>query len=529
MRNSIYIIILIIIGAGCNINELEFDNLDAPTLDGDVAVPLGRLQYTMRELIDEINDNELELVEDDSTSLLMMIYRDTAEFAAPNELIQISDIVNSTSIPMRDMTGDDASPVFIYDDWVDFSYSADEGERIDSIFYKSGQLLLDVTKTFPYDIYYTVTVRNTVHESTRARAQFDDSNRSSTPIDLSDYMTALTQENDTNTFVVDLFFSVSLGPGEQLTSEDEVTFSLRYVDQTFDAIYGQFGQDTVTVGDEVLDVAFFKDMGDSGLEFGDPQINFSFSNSFGLPVGLSFGGLYGASGDSISGDTTYLSGKVTNSLQLVEAATPTTGTNISEFSINNDNSNLQSLLEASPEKIGFGLMAVANPHDALTSNFIYDTSRISTVIEMIMPMVLSMNNVTQEIKFDNKGGLKFDESDSMYIRIISENELPFSSAIELEIRDENDTLLHTIAEKVILKAPLTDTDGMVLEPRKAISDVFVSQEGIEAFNEGKKIILRLTLNTSGQSPGRDFYVKVLADYKVDLQVSAIGRLKYTLK
>ena len=87
MKNSsIAALILLLTCFSCNVGDLDFSNIEKPTLEPTVAIPLGSLSYTMRELIEKVGDSQLDLQED-SSSLIHLAYYDTASFNSGEEII----------------------------------------------------------------------------------------------------------------------------------------------------------------------------------------------------------------------------------------------------------------------------------------------------------------------------------------------------------------------------------------------------------------------------------------------------------
>ncbi len=523
------IIIALLLAVRCNINDLDFNNLEGPTITSNTAIPIGNVTYTMRELIEEVGDSQLDLQEDSST-LLYLVYRDTAEFNTGTDIINIANFTKKISIPInistpgfpRDTT------ICICDSIFNVAFPSGNNDPIDSVFYKQGQMSFQVRQNPVLNgltTSYVATVDNTREVSSNNAASF--SNTLPTSIDLSTYKNLLKFENDSNRFELDFDYQIFLPAGSAFTPIN-IEVEIGYSDQEFDIIYGRFGQDTIAVGGQVLEVSFFEDLGNSGFVFGNPTFAFEFVNSFGLPLGILFEGMYGVDGTGATADTTFLTGDITNTAQVVDGATVVGEFANTTLELNSDNSNIRTLLERSPNVIGFDLSAIANPEDASAVNFVEDNSLITTYIEATLPMEVQLNDLSRDIDFSLGGGLNFSETDSLTMRIISINEIPFSVLLDLEIYDENDTLLYIVANHKAIDTPFLNLDGSLKQPRKHIEDVPLDEDGITALNNGSRLNLRVTINTPESVNSNDIFVKILADYKLDIQVSAVGTLKVNL-
>jgi len=531
VKNSpIAALILLLTCMSCNVGDLDFSNIEKPTLEPTVAIPLGSLSYTMRELIEKVGDSQLDLQED-SSSLIHLAYYDTASFNSGEEIITINDVLNSEKIFVDKTEESSESQVVGIKENFTFKYPAENNEQIDSIFYKAGEMVLTVTSFLAHDLTYDIQIANTRKVSDNSFVTFSgelaaNSSKSSS-VDLVGYKTLLSfSEENGNVFGLDADISIFVGPNEGIPENDSIDITLRYQNQEFSLIYGKFGQDTLNVGGETLDVKFFSDLGESGLRFGSPEINFNFTSSFGLPLGILFNGMYGVDSTENGIDTVYLSGDAATIPQIIGGASTPGDAISSTVSLSPSNSSIRDLLGVSPNTIGFNLTSITNPEDPTQSNFVIDTSKISTTIEMKLPMELSLDDLTQEVGFDLGEGLEFEAADSVSLRIVADNGFPFSASVKLSIVDENDSTLFSVPSVLVLEAPFLNLQGLVTQSRRQVSDVPINKSGVEALAVGSRLKLILTLNTP--SSNREIFVKILADYRLDVKVSAVGKLSIDL-
>ncbi len=530
MRSQIAPLILLLACISCNVSDLDFSNIEDPTLEPLVAIPIGTLSYTVRELIDEVEDEELDLQED-STSLLYLTYFDSASFDSGEEIISIEDVSNSGEIYLPETPAQVGSQTVQIERDFTFTFPTENQEQIDSLFYESGEMVLSVTSFVSHAISYDVEIVNTRRVSTNESVTFSgnvgpDGSQSSS-VDLAGHKTLLSfTEVEGNVFSVNTQITASVGSGGSIALNDSIELNLLYRNQVFNLIYGKFGQDTVQIGNETLDIDFFSDFGESGLRFGNPEINFDFSNSFGLPVGVTFDRMYGVDQTETGSDTIFLTGPAATVPQLVAGASTPGEFASSRVSVNSGNSSIRSLLGASPNTLGFSITAISNPEDPTQSNFVLRNSTITTNIEMRLPMEVSLDDLTHEVTYNLGDGLDFDETDSVSLRVVADNGLPLSATVEFSIEDENDSALYTVPSKLVLQTPFLNTDGVVSQVRRQIADIPLNQTGIDALANGHRIRLILTLNTP--TGNREVFVKILADYQLDIAVSAVGKLTIKL-
>lgn len=155
VKKFVLIAIVGILYTSCNSNELEFDNIDVDDLTGVFVFPLGSTSYTMRELIEDQQDAELNLIED-STSFLTLNYSDTISYSIDGEFVQIDDITQNgiVTVPASNTGTDITIPL---NQNFTLVYEPQNDEDLDSIFYNTGDLTVVTTSTLPGVLDFTYT------------------------------------------------------------------------------------------------------------------------------------------------------------------------------------------------------------------------------------------------------------------------------------------------------------------------------------------------------------------------------------
>jgi hypothetical protein len=531
-----FIITTLLLAAGCNINDLDFNNLEGPTITSNSGIPIGHVSYTMRELIEEISDPNLLLTEDE-TSLISFTYFDTVNYAAGTDLIDISSIVipsSSVVIPAIIASPIDPDPI-TFSETLEFSYTPTNQERIDSILYDEGSLTFNLTITPDQGFItsYTATIIDTKNVTTKLPMTFT-TGANPQSADLSNHKTNFNILQDkngvdsVNVFRLVFEYVVDL-PADTPLEETTIDVSIGYsADTDYEIVYGRFGQDTVAFQGDVLSLNFFDELGESGFRLGNPKLKFTFLSNLGVPMGIQYDGIYGVEGTSPNTDTTYLKGDITEVPQLLNIANVPGDFEVTKDSITNSNSTIVSFLATTPNQIGFDLSAITNPFDTEQSNFLVPNTEITAFVEAVLPLEIQLIDVTRDIDFSLGGGLDFSEADSLTLRIISINEMPFSVMLDLEIYDENDSLIFIVPDNTAIETPFLNFDGSLKQPRKHVEDIPINEEGIKALNNGSRLNMRVTFNTPKSLTSNDIFVEILADYKLDIQISAVGTLKVNL-
>ncbi|MEO9871654.1 hypothetical protein [Ekhidna sp.] len=534
MKKFVCIIITVSLFASCNVNELDFDNIEVQPITGVFSFPLGETTYLMRDILTKQTGDSLDLLED-STSLFTLQYFDTITYNAPDDFIQINDITESGSISSVPTAN---GPITInFGETFVSLYDPQNGEQLDSVFYESGDLTITTNSSINGTVDYNFTISNTTRVDNGTPISLGGSIPAGVGSDtqsasLEDYKTSLTDMSGDNRYIIIFDVEVTLATGDMMDPTDDLSFDLTYGNQTFSLIYGKFGQDTVQVGDQSIEIDFFSQAAREGITFGNPSLTFDFRNSFGVPVEVDFSGL---SGQDAEGNQTFLTGDIVRNPRQIDGSdvnTPTrdaTGETVqSIIEINNTNSNIIQLFGSSPERLLFDVIGRSNPDDVTALNYLHAESQLTANVQLEVPMEIQLENFQESGFFSLDGGVDLENIDSAFIRVVTINELPFSGTATLEIQDADSTTLYIAADNIILKAPLINIQGVVTDPGGSTADIPLSQEGVDALAIASHVKITLTLNTPVSQTSREIYVKVLADYTLELKVGIGGKFNLEL-
>lgn len=550
MKKFVFIVISASLFASCNVGELEFDNLEVSPIQGVFSFPLGEATYVMRDLVANQTGDSLGFQED-TTGLYTLLYYDTITYSAPDDLVRIDDINYSGSISTIPIAVGPTNVNLI--ESFQTTYDPQKSEELDSIFYETGDLTITTTSTIAGDLNYTFTIANTTNVNTGTPISIT-GNISGGGTDMQTrsligHKTVLTEPDGSNTFSIDLNAVVTLNASQSLSGTETLSFDLTYGNQTFGLVYGKFGRDTIQVGSQTIEVDFFSQTQREGITFGNPSISFDFRNTFGVPIGVDFASVVGDDGSG--GNQVFLTGDVIRNDPVIEGSglntpTPTTPGETAQtiVEINRDNSNLVNLLSQSPQRMVFDIAGISNPESTTEANYLQPTSSISAFITMAVPMEVQFENFSETGSFGLGDGLDLSNVDSAFIRLVTNNELPFNGTINLEVQDADSVNLFPITDTSdpnfdqeqldrftdipVIKAPLINVNGEVTDPSGATEDISLTQAEVDLMQNASHVIITMVLNTPATQTSREIYVKILADYTLSLKVGVGGKFNLDL-
>lgn len=525
--------LILLVASSCGIEKVEFDKIKIkPT--GFYAVPLGKASFTISEFL---KDQDTTKLKTDKDSLLSFIFSDTASFSSTGKFVKLEDVSRDKEIDLKvdksfpPVPNDIKVPIPMNPITIEY-VNETRKEVIDSVEFSEGEFEVELSSDLPNPIEYTVSLANIKKVSDQSAMKLSGTvpvggtGRSSEP--LKGYKTKFDSKpgETKTTFIIGLDFKVPLKKGQSLSQGTrKLKLTVKFKNQAFSVVYGKFGQDTTNVSQQTVKLDFLKEFGE-GIKFGDPKINFEFESSFGIPMELDFSKFLAI--DTVNNRETKLSGKITNETTRPKVEKPLKAgeTKTSKFSINKDNSNIVELLSGSPSKISVGVGIISNPQGNNTANFVMPTSKIKTKFGVEVPFVLQFKNVKKSTEFDANEVLKdYDNIDSVFIRIASVNELPFSGKVLIEILDENGSVKYASPEKEVLKIPAIGSNLLVTKASEGTADIPIGTAGIEALKSKAKLKLTFVLNTPPKESSKEPFVKILSKYKLDLTVGVAVKLK----
>lgn len=524
---------LVVLLPSCNVDELDFEGIKLPEYTPELAVPLGFVNYSFADIVEDLDDTEVILEEQPDQSLVF-IYRDTTEFTASADFIDIGTVTNGATItPELDVTNTTNSAIEVpFSRSYTFEFNAVEDEEIDSIFFSGGSFVLELSSRFRSDLAYTVTVEETRSVTNNQPVVFDSRIRfnNALPIvarstrELAGLKTILKRGETANIFNLQFDGMLILQPGQSADPSDFVSFSLTFRNPEFDLLYGKFGQKEVTIENTSVEFNFFEELGSQGFEFENAQIKFGFENGYGIPIGLDLSQM---SVLTLDGDSIPLSGEVTEAFQLIDPApleSPDEAA-VSEILIRPSNSNISQMVNATPKQFNLNLSAISNPFDTLQTNFFSESSKINAFFELNIPMDIRVRELTKTIDY-KLDSLDFDEADSLYLRFFTVNSLPVGASFDIDILNSDSVVVQRQTDVAFAEAPRFGSVGLIGGATTAVSEVGLGAETIAALQTGIKIYITINVNSSGLENQQ--YVTIFTTSAIELQVALRGSFRIKL-
>ncbi len=348
--------------------------------------------------------------------------------------------------------------------------------------------------------------------------------------DLSGYTIDLTGigNNKVNTLYTSLSVSVSpSGSPVSVVPSDSIS-----IDNTFYGLVpayarGYFGSSTFDIGPEQTNFSLFSRIVSGSIQLEDVNFNLQLENPVGMDARMSISNL--SSINSRTGNTVNLSNAVIGSTININRASESGGTvfpTYANFPFTTGNSNIKPMIENLPDKLGYSMKVITNPLGNVSgsNDFIYSDKVLNAKLNIDIPLSLIATNLTLADTFDisfTDRGIK-----SGTLTLLAENGFPYDAALQIYMLDNNNNLIDSLytTPNTVESAPINALFRVTSKQLTKL-DTYVSEEKMKAFNNAKKLKLKITFNTISQSQ----LIKIYSDYSIDIKLIGDFKTRIQLK
>ncbi len=507
--NILFLLALVIsafFNAGCQKLE-NLDKLEVSGIDAEYAIPVFSTDFDMGEVLDNFDENSSVFFDENGQAILRYFGDFTS--SGSEDIFAVLDIINNIPVPLADTVS--ALP-FVAPNGVTLDYALLKTGGLRYVFTSDHEEAVTVTVSIPSFTkdgeIFSHTLTTTPYTGTLPVA-----GGLLSPLDLSGY--TLNVPEDSIYVEYSAFREVS-GFTDTLKA-----FAVIFNDVTASFIQGYLGNQVFEFDRDTIEIDFFENWTEGTLRFEDPTINFIVKNSFGFPVRSAINVLdvISVNDDIFPLSSPFIEAGIDFAYPQPDEIGCIKETN---FSFNNENSNLADLLEAVPKAVDYDIDGLTNPDgNTAIRGFMTDSSLLSVQVEVVLPVfgAVSNYNVFDTIKVE---GFDFDvdfeaygEVDYAEFKLFSENNIPLNIDLQLFFADENKRIIDSLFTEItpVVTAASVDVDGNVLE--KSIEEAFatVTEERFERIKEARNLFLQARFSTPENGMRS---VRVTADQNVKI-------------
>jgi hypothetical protein len=525
------LVIILICNSGCVKEKFDSSKLDRSlTLKPAVALPIGYSHIGIEKFLKDASlKNELRISKDGFLSLdysmqiasgsmdnLLSIQNSTFNKTVVNQAVTVIDL--QTPGVSLDLSDSATFPVRLNE----------TDARLDSISLLSGSLVISQTS-----INVSGTITYHFPGIVRNGAAFTITRIISDPafsLPLDSY-TIIPEHDGAGNNLLKCLISVHLqspsGPvatGSPILNSQVNISSLKY-----NTIYGDFEGYGIVLAPITFSTGVFKQIAGGHFEFADPKLKLLFSNSIGVPLGISI-----SAPDAIdrSGNHHLLAGpgipdqanpKIINYPTLKQQGQVVRDSLI----LDKTNSNVRDIFSANPVSISIRPAAGIMPLPGTGTSFINHNSDYSVVAAIELPLwgkaVFMVLTDTMSFDYLNTSLPQPKELEKVIVRINITNSFPVAVYPQIYLLDENRMLLDSIftGKETIEGAVDLNNDGIADPHKQDPVDIELSRSRIDNLFKTRFLVTKGKILTTNY-PDED--VKFYSTYFLDYNVGVISQL-----
>ncbi|MFN8205794.1 MAG: hypothetical protein U0T82_00095 [Bacteroidales bacterium] len=496
-----------------------------------LATPIGYSHVSMgKYLSDAQANNELRT---DESGFLSLYYSASVFSATAGDLLSLTPISQSFSIVNHSGTTIDlqvpGSNMTLSDTILIPLALNLNAESIDSIRLSSGTLVMNTTSSGSsgtVTLYYPGILRNGIPLSYAHDLNSAAENQSL------DQCVLVPEKGAGDNYYLRCILTVILTAPTGPVPDGSELFGLTIGFNTpvFETLYGNFSNLTIDLPPIALTPGIFSQFLDGHFDFKEPEFKLLFSNSFGIPIGISLSrfDVTDRYGQSIALTGSGIPGP--GAPDIIDYPSLSQEGEIITDSIlfNNENSNLPVLLESNPNALDVSASAEVDSIQGGVTGFIRSDSRLDIVAALDLPLwgKAEFLIVQDTLAFDYMSNSlpAPEEIERAIIRISSTNGFPVTVYPQAYFLDGNGMLLDSLFEdpQQLQGAGDNNGDGKADPLKNAPLDIDLPRDKIDILEATRYIITRGKVTTTNY-PDED--VKFYADYFLDYNIGLIVQLK----
>ena len=340
-------------------------------------------------------------------------------------------------------------------------------------------------------------------------------------IDLSDAFIDFTKngtvpEGNDFSFHVDLTITYA---NQTISDTNSFDIDLALSNPKFKIVYGRFDQRQFETDQQSVLLGILENVDAAGFYLDDPQIDFKFKSSFGLPVSARLSSLVAR---NISGATLPFTGSiVSNTTSVASPSINEIGSFVeTTISINRDNSNIVDILAFLPTELSYQFEGSVEPQSLSIEQFVLDTSQVIGSYSIKLPLSGRVEEFksNREFEFD---GSELDVLKQTKIVLHTTNGLPLTVGVELVFLDINNIPIDTLFSGTnFLNPGAIDGAGLVISKTESSVEVELSAEEIEKLQSTKKVRMISILNT-GINGTENVKIRMQDEVKASIYIKTV--------
>jgi hypothetical protein len=524
-------IILIFGIQACVKDNFQLDKLAKTEWNPNLAVPL---VYSSLSIQDILNKDKSGLINVGNNQFCTLIYNGNLFSTTASDFIKIPNQQISYSASL------DASQIIIltnnatvtasYSQTINFISGTINAPKIDSIKFKTASMTININSDFPYTGQILLKIptakKNGVVFSKLISLPYSGTLPiiAATTFDISGYTFDMTNAGTTyNQFVINYDLTLMGTSNVPPTSLNKVSIMGTINDVKFDKIFGDIGQQSLTLDKDTVQVGIFKNSIAGNISLVDPKVKVTITNSYGVPINASIDQFDGYT----PGSPAYAVTGSPNPLPIFSPNFSQVGQSLEgSFSLNNTNSNIVDVVKNFPRSFIYKLNSQTNPAGPTHANFVLDTSRFKVDMEVQLPLWGTAKNFmlmdTINFKMDST---VIDEAESVLLRTYNSNGFPIDMEMQIYFVDSTYKKLDSLVtpnQLILQSALINTTTAQVISPTEKVYDAIFDRTKLQHLKNTKYLLIAGKASTTS---GGTKNIKIYSYYKLGVKLGLQIKVK----
>jgi hypothetical protein len=321
---------------------------------------------------------------------------------------------------------------------------------------------------------------------------------------------------------LNVYYAITITKSSNATNTgDAVSFTETFSNIAYNSIIGYLGQQFLSPNSDTVAISIFKNSilnAGASFKIAAPLIKVFITNSYGMPISASFNLLEG-----------YTPGQaniaITGAPNPLVIPTPTTIGLVAKdsFQLNNQNSNITTLISNIPKNILYNISSESNPSGVSYNNFITDSSQFKVDLELDLPLYGSVKNFVFQDTVKYSFDLNTSNIESITVRAYFNNGFPIDVGMRVAFVDSMYNVIDELipAGEVVIPSGVINGSGMVISSTAHTQDFVIPNSVIAQISKVRYILIGATVNTTN---GGNTNVKIYSNYDLDVKLGINAKL-----
>lgn len=520
----------------------EFSKIKGVKLATTFSVPLVDISIGMKQIYENLGDQASIQEQSDNSYLFSYSATDTV---GGTQFVKFPDIPFDYSFKFPDALSilafelNNGFEVALKDS---ITFPTANGERLKRLVIKQGSFVLKITNSFKHKtkiiIKYPGLTKNGIPLQDSIQMNFAGSSPLivTRVINLAGYTFDFSRNGATFN-MVDFEYTIGIDriPANPTTTSDEFKLEQNIQLESYESVVGYLGRFPILKTAESTAIDIFEKGIAGNIQIADPKLVIKIYNSFGMPVTGRINNIRVTKPDGTDLPITIAPFQDTFSFK-----NPTIigQTELSEWTIDRNNSNIDVAINSSPKAIKYDLDFTANYNNIVRDNFITDKSSFVASTDFQVPLNIKILDYTilQSSKKASDTTSSLEYVDNIRVGIRAENTLPFDMFVQvLFLKDTivaGDTL-EIVADSLFnnewqIPGGIVDVNNNVVGPGINTTFTNISSSTFSRIQASKRYQVRSRLNTSSFG-GSQSFVKILSSQLLKMKIATDARILYKSK